>query len=147
MVAKQVDYNPTRGQDGSLTLAIAALSNGFGLEWGNQLTAGKRTDTASTNGVGIDTLAATSFGGQAYLQLFAFTGTSVVIKIQDSADNATFADVTGFAFTSATGVTTERLQLGATATLRRYLRVVSLGTFTNAQFSVVVMDNVGTVAF
>ena len=32
--------------DGSLTAAVSALGNGYGLEWGEQLTAGLRTDTA-----------------------------------------------------------------------------------------------------
>src|SRR5262245_6606678 len=39
MIAKQVDYNGTRGTDGSLTFTVSALSNGYGVEWGRQLTA------------------------------------------------------------------------------------------------------------
>lgn len=141
LVGKEIDYAPERGQDASMAIACVAMSNGFGIEWGNTLTAGLRTDTTATNGTGVDTLASVSFGGQAYLNLTAFTGTSVVVKIQDSADNATFADVTGFTFTTATGATSERLQLGATATLRRYLRVITTGTFSSASFVVNVVKN------
>lgn len=149
MIAKQVDYGPQRGQDASLTVSVAAISNGYGLEWGNTLTAGLRTDTTATSpATGIDTTASASFGGQAYLQVTAFTGTSVVVSIQDSADNSTFAAVSGFAFTSVTSApATERLQLGATATLRRYLRVITTGTFTNLSLVVVVVKNQTTVSF
>jgi hypothetical protein len=105
-----------------------------------------RTDTAATTGTGIDTAASASFGGQAYLQVFApFTGTDVTVKIQDSADNATFADVAGFSFTQITGgaPSAERIALGNTATLRRYLRAttVTTGGFSSLAFSVNVIKN------
>ena len=145
LVGKQVNYDPTRGDDGMLTFGVSAQSNGFGIEWGQQLTAGIRTDTAATNGTGLDTGGSLSFGGQAYLQAFSFTGTDVTVKIQDSADNATFADVAGFAFTQITGGTpsAERIALSNTATLRRYLRVstVTTGGFTSLAFAVNVIKN------
>lgn len=145
LVSKQIGYDPNRGDDGSLTFALSAQANGFGIEWGQQLTAGIRTDTAATNGTGIDTTASASFGGQAYLQAFSFTGTDVTVKIQDSADNATFADVAGFSFTQITGSTplAERIALGNTATLRRYLRAVTVttGGFTSLAFAVNVIKN------
>lgn len=141
MISKQINYDPSRGDDGSYTFAVQAQANGFGLEWGRQLTAGKRTDTTATNGTGIDTTASAAFGAQAYLQVFAFTGTSVTVKIQDSADDVSYADVTGLTFTAATGITTERLATSNGATVRRYLRVATTGTFSNAVFSVVVVKN------
>lgn len=145
LVGKQVNYDPTRGDDGMLTFGVSAQSNGFGIEWGQQLTAGIRTDTAATNGTGIDTLASASFGGQAYLQAFSFTGVDVTVKVQDSADNVTFADVAGFGFTQITGATpsAERIALSNTATLRRYLRVstVTTGGFTSFAFAVNVIKN------
>lgn len=140
-IAKQINYDPKRGADGSITLQVSAQSNAYGLEWGRQLTAGIRTDTAATNGTGIDTTASAAFGLQAYLQVFGVTGTSVTVKIQDSADNSTFADVSGAAFTAATGVTTERIAISNAATVRRYLRAVTTGTFSNAQFAVLVVKN------
>jgi hypothetical protein len=54
MVSKQTSYDPTRGNDGSLTIAVTAQSNGYGYEWGKLLTAGVRTDTAATNGATYD---------------------------------------------------------------------------------------------
>lgn len=144
LIGKQPNYDPSRGDDGMITFGVSAQANAFGIEWGRQLTAGVRTDSAATNGTGIDTLASASFGGQAYLQVFSFTGTDATVKIQDSADNATFADVAGFNFTQVTaGPTTERIALGNTATLRRYLRAttVTTGGFSSLAFSVNVIKN------
>jgi hypothetical protein len=144
MVAKQIGYDGARGGDGSFTFAVEAQSNAYGLEWGRSLTAGVRTDTAATNGTGIDTTASADFGAQAYLQAFAFTGTDVTVKIQDSADNVSFADVAGLAFTQLTaGRTAERIATGNTATIRRYVRAttVTTGGFTSLAFSVVIVKN------
>lgn len=145
IVSKQVNYDPQRGDDGMFTFGVSAQSNGFGIEWGQQLTAGMRTDSAATNGTGLDTLASAAFGGQAYLQVASFTGTDVTVKIQDSADNATFADVAGFSFTQITGGAplAERIAISNTSTLRRYLRAttVTTGGFTSLIFSVNVIKN------
>lgn len=145
LVSKQLNYDGTRGQDGSLTFALAAQANAFGIEWGRQLTAGIRTDGGAVNGASIDTTASLSFGAQAYLQVFAFTGTDVTVKIQDSADNAAFADVAGLAFTQITSGTPkgERIAIVNTATVRQFLRVVTVttGGFTNLQFAVNVVKN------
>jgi hypothetical protein len=145
LVSKQISYDPSRGDDGMFTFGVSAQANGYGIEWGRQLTAGMRTDTVATTGASIDTAAAASFGGQAYLQVAAFTGTDVTVKIQDSADNATFADVAGFSFTQITGgaPSAERIALGNTATLRRYLRAttVTTGGFSLLTFAVNVIKN------
>lgn len=142
IVGKQIDYAGTRGDDGSFTFNISAVANGYGLEWGRLMTAGKRTDTTPTNGSSVDFgTGSTAFGLQAYLHVFAFTGTSVTVKLQESSDNGAgdaWADVTGGAFTAATGIASERIQTGRTQTVERYLRVVTTGTFSNAQFAVVV---------
>jgi len=136
-VGKQIGYDPTRGADGSLTIAAQALSNSYGLDWGRQLTAGQRTDTTATNGTGVDfTTVSTAFGWQAYLHVFALTGTSVTVTLQDSADNVSFANITSGAFTAATGRTSQRLAGATDATVRRYVRAITSGTFTNAVFAV-----------
>ena len=140
MISKQITYDGTRNQDGSLTFGVNTVANGFGLEWGNNLTAGKRTEAAAGNGLSVDLGAVPisySFGWAVYLHVFAFTGTSVTVKVQDSADNATWADVTGAVFTAATGRTAQRITgASTTATVRRYLRVVSTGTYSNAVYAV-----------
>lgn len=139
IVSKQINYEGTRGQDASYTHAVDVQANEFGLEWGEQLTAGKRTDTAATNGASIDFGAvSTTFGATAYLHMLAVTGTSVTVTIEDSADNVSFAAVTGLAFTAVLGGATnkERITTSTTATIRRYVRAVTSGTFSNAQFYV-----------
>lgn len=144
IVAKQIDYPGTRAADGMFNFAVGTQGNGFGLEWGRALTAGVRTDTAATNGTGYDGGAQSTFGAQFYLQAFAFTGTDVTVKIQDSADNATFADLGGAAFTQITASRfTQRLALSNTATVRRYVRAVTVttGGFTSLQFAVQMTRN------
>lgn len=145
IVAKQANYDPSRGEDGMLTFAVQAQANGYGIEWGRQLTAGMRTDTAATNGASVDTGAAAAFGAQAYLQVAAFTGTDVTVTIQDSADNATFADLPGLAFTPITGGAplAERIAVANTTTIRRYVRVATTttGGFTSLTFAVNFIKN------
>lgn len=152
MVGKQIDYNPTRGQDGSLTISVQAQANGYGLEWADLLTAGIRTDTTATNGASLDLgTGSTAFGLQAYLHVFAFTGTSATIKLQESSDNGgadAWADVTGGSFTAVSSAPgAQRLQTGRTQTVERYLRVATTGTFTNLQFAVAVIRNDTSVVF
>lgn len=71
MVAKQLNYDLTRADDGRLTFAVRAESNAYGLEWGNQLTAGLRTDTGATNGTGV----AFGYSGEDYVALSGASGT------------------------------------------------------------------------
>lgn len=145
MVAKQVNYNPTRGQDGMLTFAVSAVANAFGLEWGVALTPGMRTDSAAANGAGYDTGGPLAFGGQAYLHVAAFTGTDATVTIQDSADNLTFANVTGLSFTQVTGGAplAQRIAVSNTSTIRRYVRAVTTttGGFSSLKFAVVLNKN------
>jgi hypothetical protein len=54
LVARQVNYDPTRAADGALTMKTEGQGDGFGLEWGVALTAGVRTDTTATNGASLD---------------------------------------------------------------------------------------------
>ncbi len=138
MVSKQINYDGNRGQDGSLLFTTTVDGNGYGLEWGEQLTPGRLTQTGAGNGTALDFGAvSTSFGWSAYLHVLAFTGTSVTVTINDSADNSSFALLTGATFTAATGRTAERIQsASATATVRRYVRITTTGTFSNAVLAV-----------
>lgn len=150
IVGKQVGFDPTRGTDASFTFSVSNVGDGYALEWGEQLTAGKRTDTAATNGTGVDFAAATAFGLQAYLHVFSFTGTSCTVKIQESSDNGggdAFADVVGGGFTAATGITSERIQTARNLAVERYLRVVTTGVFSECTFAVMVVKNVAEVKF
>lgn len=142
--AKQANYDPNRGADGSLSFGVASNANSYGLEWGIQLTAGQRTDTAATNGTSVDGAASSAFGAQAYLQYQSVAGTSVTVAVQDSADNVSFANVTGLVFaTVAAGANPgfERLATANNATIRRYVRVATTGTFSSALFQVTLVRN------
>lgn len=145
MVAKQIGYDGTRTATGEFTFKVAAQANGFGLEWGVLLTAGMATVAAAGNQTAYDGGAADNFGCQAYLQVAAFTGTDVTVKLQDSADNSSFADLSGAAFTQITGGAplTQRIAIANTATVRRYVRaaVVTTGGFTGLTFAVAFIDN------
>lgn len=154
LVGKQVNYDGGRANDGGFLFNLQAVANGFGLEWGRQLTAGKRTDTGAANGTGVDySGAAGTFGLQAWLHVFSFTGTDATVKIQQSSDNGAgdaFADVTGGGFTQVTsGPTSERIQTARDQAVERYLRVVTTtsGGFSSLVFGVVVTVNATAVTY
>lgn len=144
LVAKQIGYDPSRAADGMLTIGITTqASNGTGLEWGRQLTAGIRTDVAATNGSSVDLGSASpgAFGLVAYLHVFDFDGTDVTVKIQESSDNGVgdaWADVVGGAFTViAADRVAQRIATGA-INVERYLRAVTTTAagFVTCSFSV-----------
>lgn len=147
LVGKQIDYSGTRGDDGSFLFGVSVQANGFGIDWGRQLTAGKVTHGSATNGSSIDTTASASFGWQAYLQVFSIGSGTAEIDLQDSADNSAWANLADGAFTDVTGSTVQRLQSSSeTATVRRYIRVITGGTFTNLVFAVMIAKNKNTRA-
>ena len=144
MQALQLDYAGTRATGGAYTFAVTADADEYGLEWGQLLTAGIRTDTVATTGTALDGLASSTFGAQAYLHVFGFTGTDATVKLQDSADNSTFADVASGAFAQTTsGPGWQRIALSNAATVRRYVRAttVTTGGFSNLQFAVILVRN------
>jgi hypothetical protein len=147
LVAKQIDYNPTRGDDGSLTFAVSAQANAYGLDWCKQLTAGADTHASAASTTSLDTAASLSFGWQAYLQVFSLGSGTAEITIEDSANNTDWSTLSGGEFTDVTTRTFERLQsTSATATVRRYLRVTTSGTFTDLVFAVAINKNKNTRA-
>lgn len=152
-VSKQIDYAPSRGDDGSLLLKTVMLANGYGLEWGNMLTAGQRTDGSATNGSSYDAgagVGTTAFGLQMYVHLFAFTGTSVTIKVQSSTDDGAgdaFADVTGATSGALSSAQALRVATATNVSVERYLRIVTTGTFSNAVFAVNVVRNLALPVF
>jgi hypothetical protein len=93
------------------------------------------------------------YGLQAYLQVTAFTGTDVTVKLQESKDNGstdTWTDVVGGGFTQVTsGPTTQRIATSATQQVERYLRAVTTtsGGFTALSFNVVVCRNLVSTVF
>lgn len=144
LVAKQVNYDPARAADGSLQFSVDLQANGYGLEWGQALTAGKRTDTVATNPTsGLDDLispATTSaFGATMYVQVFSFTGTSITFTLRDAATEPTYAAVTGGASSAITAIGVERWSTSSTQSIRRFLSIGTSGTFSEATFAVAVV--------
>lgn len=86
--------------------------------------------TSVYTGAGLDGGAQTTTGWQAHLHVTAVTGGSWVVKlVDDSASNfGTVADLSGGAFTAATGATQQRLLGASGATVRRYVRCVATRT-------------------
>ena len=155
VVAKQINYDPTRNADGTLQFNIDAESNAFGLEWGTMLTAGVKTDSGAANGTGDDSGAgSTSFGLQAYLQAFDFTGTDVTVKLQESQNDGSpdsYADVTGGGFTQITtdGPKQERIATATNLTVERWIRAITIttGGFSDFDFAVMFVRNATVPVF
>jgi hypothetical protein len=143
-VARQLNYDPTRAADGQLTFKIAGDGDGFGLEWGEQLTAGVRTDTTATNGTSQNDGAGTANGAQAYLQAVALTGSTVTVTIQHAPDNSTWTTLVAFAaVTSAPAA--QRVTVAGS--VQQYLRAITTGTFTSFAFQVTLVRNKLAVVF
>lgn len=147
MRSRQINYDPNRDAEGNLLMTVDMQSDGFGLEWTEQLTAGRRVESAATDGTALDGLASSALGWQAYLQVFALGSGTPTIKLQDSADNSTFADLTGGDFGTIAANSTVRLQGGAAATIRRYVRVSTTGTFAGLDFAVGLARNLSATVF
>lgn len=134
---KQLSFDPAFGDDGSLAVTTQIQANGSALEWGRLLTAGKASiGTGTVNQTGYDHGAQTALGWAAYLHVFSVASGTVGIKLQDSSDNVTYNDLTGGAFTSATGATSQRIAGSTTATVERYTRLVTTGVHGTAVMAV-----------
>jgi hypothetical protein len=147
LVAKQANYDGSRGQDGSLTFAIDAMANNYGGEWTRNMS-GKAVRTVAGNDASFDdgvANAPSAFGLQAWLHVFALTGTNAVISVQDSADNVTFADLA--AFTSVTAAPGWQ-RVAVAGNVRRYLRSsVTGGTFSSVTYAVFACRNATAIVF
>ena len=97
--------------------------------------------TTTANGTGVD---ARDFVGEIAVILSAVnvagTTPTLVVKVQDSEDNSSFADITGAVFTTVTdagtkAATLEKITLNVDSA-RRYLRVVkTVGGTNSPEFS------------
>lgn len=151
LTGKLNNYDGTRPADGSLTFASNVQGNGYGIEWGEILSEGVTTSTGAEALASLDLGGSTSFGLQAYLHVFAFTGTSATIAIQESSDDGSgdaFANITGGGFTAVTTApTTQRIATAGNQTIEQYLRLNITGTYSNLEFVVVVNVNQTATVF
>lgn len=151
-IGKQIGYDPTRAQDGSLALATSVLGNAYGLEYGRSLSGGgafgnvaAQGSAGSLTGYNDDAAAATNFGLQLYVHLLSFTGTSITIAVHDSNDNAAgdpYAIVTGATTGALTTAQAVRVETSATENVKEWLRITTTGTFSAATFVASYVRNV-----
>lgn len=151
MVAKQLNYDGTRSDNGGYTFRVNTEANAFGMEWGRMASAGVASQSGAGSLTSYDWGAATSFGLQAYLQVFSFTGTSITVTLEESSDNGAgdaWAAVTGGAFSAVSAARQhQRIQTTRALAVERYLRVTTTGTFSAATFAVCVVRNELEVLF
>jgi hypothetical protein len=137
---KQLNYDFTRDNKGALSAQVEIDANGFGLEWGEQLTPGIRIDTTATTGTARDDGAGSTFGAQAYLQLIELQGTSVDVTITHcTTSGGSYTTLMDFGAQTAIG--SFRQSVSNTTTVNEFLKVVTTGTFTYAAFAVAFMRN------
>jgi hypothetical protein len=126
MAGAQTSYSPSSEVGDAVQFSWEALSE-VPVVAGNVLHP-LGEDTNTTTGSSRDDSAATSTGWTANLHVTLVDGGSWVVKLEDSANNSDWSDVSGGAFTAATGVTAQRLASAAGATLRRYVRYTATRT-------------------
>ncbi len=134
LAGKQINYDWSRNDDGSLKGSVQVLANGTPLEWGDAVTAGKVTHasaSSSTGSVGAQSTA----GAMGYLQVFSVGSGTPTFVIEDSSDTTNGSDGTwATLLTFATQVQgAERKTV--TGTVEKGLRATTTGTFTNAVFA------------
>lgn len=141
---RQINYDPTRDNTGNLTIKTEIQSDGFGLEWGTQLTAGLRTDTTATTGPAFDNTTAGTNGAQAYLQITSFTGTSCDITVTHATTSGgSYSTLIDFGSQTASGA----VRATAAGTVDEFFKVVTTGTFSSITFNVVIVVNRTVVVF
>ena len=112
---------------------MSANSQNFAAAVVPQLALAVTTGAATTNGTSIDLLAAPASEEVGFVGMYTTLGTSALFKIQDSADNSSFADISVSGVTatfaqSTTGADCQVLALNPKS-VRRYIRYVgTVGT-------------------
>ncbi len=140
MVAKQIDYQLTKGADGSVSAVVPARANGTPLEWLVMLTAGEELNASAGNGSAVDSgaSATTDQGMTAYLEIVDIASGTPTVTIEDSANGSTgWATVLSFTAV-ADGAEPTGERVAVTGTVERYLRVARTGTFADLDYLVAV---------
>lgn len=122
IVTVTADFNASTDATANVTLSIA---HGVQLTTGDAIAFGSLGNLASVDGT-----ASSANGGAANLHVVANTlDDAVTIKVQDSADDATFADLVSFTAVSAGSTTSE--QKAVTGTVERYIRATATTSATS----------------
>lgn len=125
-------YQVTDPVDGVAAIAAAIAADG-GLDAVVSLHAlGAETGAPPVNSAQVDNSVSSANGGAGYIEATAFTGTSVIVKIQHSSDGGaggTWVDLITFTAISAANAKERKT---VTGTVNRYLRTQhASGTFTS----------------
>ena len=138
LVAKQLNYDGSRGTDGSLSFSIDTQADGVSLDWCNTLTTGKETHSSAGSSTSRDDGAGTTAGMVAYLEITDLDSGTATVTIQESSDNGSsdaWVNVMVFSTVGyASAPTAERIT--SSGTVERYLRITTTGTFSNLDFCV-----------
>jgi hypothetical protein len=133
LVAKQINYDGSKSQDKALALTTQCLGQGNGLEWGVLLTAGLITHSSAVSNSDKDDGASSTNGLAAYLQMVDINSGTPTVKIEDSTDGSSWADLVSFTAV-ANGAEPAAERVTVSGNVNRYLRITSTGTFNNAKF-------------
>jgi hypothetical protein len=126
IVTITADFNASTDGTANLTLSIA---QGVQLTAGSSIAFGSLGDLASVNNT-----ASSANGGMGNLHVTANTlDAACTIKIQDSADDATFADLITFSAVSSSTATSE--QKAVTGTVAQYLRATASSAATSGSIT------------
>jgi hypothetical protein len=122
VVTVTADFNASTDATANLTLGIAQ---------GVQLTTGQSIAFGSLGNLAeVDNTASSANGGMANLHVVANTlDQAVTIKVQDSPDNSSWADLISFSSVTAGAETSE--QAAVTGTVERYVRATATTTATS----------------
>ena len=136
LVAKQLNYDASRGSDGSLSFSVDTQADGISLDWCNTLTTGKETHSSAGSSTSRDDGAGTTAGMVAYLEITDCDSGTPTVTIQESSDNGSsdaWVNVMVFSTVGyASAPTAERIT--SSGTVERYLRITTTGTFSNRDF-------------
>jgi len=139
LTAKQVNYDWTRNQDGSLQGTVQLLSSaGVPLEYGLLLKA-KGTHASATDETGINHGAQTVSGAIGFLQHFSAATGTVEYDLEDSSDSTNGVDGSWANLGAFSDVATpyaaiaQRIEISGT--VEKWVRASTNGTFTTAVFA------------
>ena len=136
LIAKEGAYNVTRSRGSAIAANATFSANGSAVEFGEMLTAFDDTHSSAGSGTVVDSGASSSNGGTGYLQLLSLASGSVTVNLQESSSSSgSYTNFMTFSTVAAAGApTAERLTMEGT--VKRYIKVTTTGTFSNAKIVV-----------
>jgi hypothetical protein len=119
LLSGESQYTVTPALNGVVGVTASFKAKGYGIEYGKLLWDANATTDA--NGTAVNHGAQTTAGGVGYLHITGLSsGDSIVVKIRDSADNNTYADLITFTL-DGSAIGSERIAVSGT--VDQYVRV------------------------